>query len=128
MAVESYPAGATATPGNDTQCGNIAPTLGITGTPVIDPSTGTIYLVAFTKENNTYVQRLHAIDIATHAEKFGGPVLIKATVPGSGSGTVSGSLSFNPLHSNQRAGLLLQNGIVTIAWALTAITPLIMAG
>jgi len=71
---------------------------------VIDPSTGTIYLVAFTKENNTYVQRLHAIDIATHAEKLGGPVVIKATVPGSGSGTVSGSLSFNPLHSNQRAG------------------------
>jgi hypothetical protein len=84
---------------------------------VIDPSTGTIYLVAFTKENGTYVHRLHAIDIATHAEKFGGPVVVNATVPGSGSGTVGGSISFNPLHSNQRAGLLLQNGIVTIAWA-----------
>jgi hypothetical protein len=112
-----FPPGATATPGTDTACGNISPTLGITGTPVIDPSTGTIYLVAFTKENGTYVHRLHAIDIATHAEKFGGPVVVNATVPGSGSGTVGGSISFNPLHSNQRAGLLLQNGIVTIAWA-----------
>jgi hypothetical protein len=108
--------GITAVPGTETQCGNIAPTLGITSTPVIDVSGGTIYLVAFTKEKNAYVQRLHAIDIATHAEKFGGPVEIKATVSGTGSGSVNGTVSFETLKSNQRAGLLLQNRHVVIAW------------
>ncbi len=110
-------AGVTAVPGTDTACGNIAPHLGITSTPVIDVDTSTIYLVAFTKEKNAYVQRLHAIDIATHAEKFGGPVVIQATVPGTGSGSVSGTVSFDALKSNQRAGLLLQNGNLVIAWA-----------
>jgi hypothetical protein len=59
------------------------PYCGITGTPVIDPSSKTLYLVARTKEiqgtNKYYVQRLHALDIATHAEKFGGPVEIMAS-------------------------------------------------
>src|SRR5580698_2043927 len=49
---------------------------------VIDPGSGTMYLVAATKENGKYVQRLHALDITSGAEKFGGPVVIKASVKG----------------------------------------------
>ncbi len=95
--------------------------IGIMGTPVIDQSTGTMYLVARTKEtsgnNATYKQRLHALDISTGAEKFGGPVEIQASVPGSGYDNVGGTVSFNPKTQNQRAGLALANGNVYIAWA-----------
>ena len=66
----------------------IYPIHGITGTPVIDPGTNTMYLVARTRENSKYVQRLHALDITTGAEKLGGPVAIEATVPGGGVGGV----------------------------------------
>lgn len=90
----------------------MVPQIGITGTPVIDSNTGTIYLVAKTKENGSSVQKLHAIDMATHAEKFGGPVTITASVPGTGGGTIS----FNPVNANQCAGLLLQNGHIIIGW------------
>jgi hypothetical protein len=72
--------------------------------------------VAATKEGNNHVQRLHALDITTGAEKFGGPVVIQASVPGTGDGSSGGTLAFNPLMQNQRAGLLLNNGILYIAW------------
>ena len=82
--------------------------IGIMGTPVIDLATGTMYLVARTKENGSYYQRLHALDITNGAERFGGPVAIAATVSGA---------SFNPLIQNQRAGLVLDHGIIYIAWS-----------
>ena len=59
-----------------------------------------------------YVQRLHALDITTGAEKPGGPVVIQATVPGTGAGSSDGQLPFDPLRENQRTGLLLLNGVV----------------
>ena len=65
----------------------------------------------------SYVQRLHALDITSGAEKFGGPVVIQASVVGTGYDNVGGSVSFNPLTENQRAGLALANGNVYIAWA-----------
>jgi hypothetical protein len=96
---------------------DIGTEIGITGTPVIDPASGTIYMVAETKENGVYVQRLHALSIATGAEKFGGPVKIQATVSGSGTGgDGAGHISFQPMYQSQRAGLLLANGNVYIAW------------
>jgi len=91
--------------------------IGISGTPVIDMTSGTMYLVAATKENGKYVQRLHALDITSGAEKFGGPVVITASVKGTGAGSKNGRVAFSALHENQRTGLLLQNGVVYMGWA-----------
>ena len=83
------------------------------GHPVIDASAGTLYIVAKTVENGDYKLRLHAPEIKTGQEKFGGPVLIRATVPGSGEG--GSTVSFNPITQLQRPGLLLLNGVVYLA-------------
>ncbi len=101
----------------DLDCDNIAPEIGITSTPVIDTATGTIYVLAKTKESGVFVQRLHALDIATGTEKFGGPTLIQASYPGNALDGSGGMLSFDPLTNNNRAGLLLRNGNVYVAWA-----------
>jgi hypothetical protein len=113
--------GVTTVPAGDTgECCDIAPEIGITGTPVIDPATGTLYVVAKTKEvsgpTTSYVQRLHALDITTGAEKFGGPVIIQASVPGLGQGTDGVNVPFDALRENQRPALLLSNGIVYIGF------------
>jgi hypothetical protein len=109
--------GITTVPSSDLGTDAITPQVGITGTPVIDPSNKTLYVVAATKENGAYFQRLHALDVTTGAEKFGGPVVIQATVPGTGAGSSGGFLSFDPFRSNQRPGLTLVNGGIYIAWA-----------
>ena len=109
--------GITTVPAGDTgECCDIAPEIGITGTPVIDPTTNTLYVVAATKEvvggSTTYPIRLHALDLSTGAEKFGGPVAIQATVAGTGQGASGGQLPFLGLRENQHTGLLLLNGVV----------------
>jgi hypothetical protein len=102
------------------QC-NVFPTTGITGTPVIDPVTGTIYVVVRTAETNAgktqYLARLHALDITSGAEKFGGPVSITGSVPGTGTGSKKGVVAFDTLHDNHRPGLVLANGNIYIGWA-----------
>ena len=96
----------------------IGPIVGVTGTPVIDPTTQTMYVSAMTEENGTTFHRLHALDITTGAEKFGGPSEITATVPGTGIDTDgSGNVTFHPPTENQRAGLQLVNGVVYVAFA-----------
>ena len=109
--------GITTVPSSDLGIVSITPQVGITGTPVIDVSNGTLYVVAATKENGAYYQRLHALDLSTGEEKFGGPVAISATVKGRGSNAVNGYISFDPFRSNQRPALLLENGVVYISWA-----------
>ena len=113
-------AGATTVPNSDVSSADLVPEVGITGTPVIDAATGTLYIVGKTKEGTTaspvYVQRLHALDITTGAEKFGGPAAISGSVPGTGNGTSGGVLNFDPKWELNRPGLLLQNGVVYIAW------------
>jgi len=94
-----------------------ASVIGITGTPVIDPGSGTLYLVAATKETGKFVNRLHALDITTGGEKFGGTVQIQASVKGSGAGSRQGVVSFDAHHESQRPGLLLLNGVVYLGWA-----------
>jgi IPT/TIG domain/Abnormal spindle-like microcephaly-assoc'd, ASPM-SPD-2-Hydin/Fibronectin type III domain len=98
------------------ECGDIPVQIGITSTPIIDPTSGTIYVVAKTKESSTYVQRLHALDITTGAEKFGGPVVLTASVPGTGVDSSGGKETFNSLRENQRTGLLLSNGVIYFAF------------
>jgi hypothetical protein len=92
--------------------------IGIVGTPVIDPVAGTIYLVARTKEfGSTFVQRLHALDVSTGAERPNSPVIITATYAGTGDGNVGGVITFDPIRQNQRPGLALVNGTVYISWS-----------
>jgi hypothetical protein len=85
--------------------------VGIVSTPVIDSATGTIYVVAKTYENGNSVFRLHALDVATGNEKFGGAVEIAATY------TVNGQTdTFNPLAETNRPALLLTNGHIYLAF------------
>jgi len=95
----------------------IVPEVGITSTPVIDLSSNTLYVLAETKENGNFYHRLHALDITTGAEKFGGPVAIAASVPGTGSGSSGGILTFDPLQHLNRPGILLSNGNVFMSWS-----------
>ena len=110
-----------------TDIGNIWYDVGIEGTPVISRApngTGTLYLVARTKEStatgNNYVQWLHALDIATGAERAGSPVTISGSVPGTAPDSIPGSngqeITFNPKMQQQRAGLAITNGVVLISW------------
>lgn len=102
------------------QC-NVFPYTGITGTPVIDPVSGTIYVVVRTANTSAgkteYIARLHALDITSGAEKFGGPVSITGSVPGTGVGSKKGVVAFDTLHDNHRPGLVLANGNIYIGWA-----------
>jgi uncharacterized protein (TIGR03437 family) len=111
--------GVTTAPASDLLCGQIDPEIGITGTPVIDLAGSTMYLVAMTKETGaggaSYVQRLHALDLTSGAERPGSPVVIQASVPGTGEG--SNTVVFNPRNYKQRPGLLLLNGTVYTAWS-----------
>lgn len=109
--------GATAVPWQDTGSPDVAPTVGITGTPVINPGHTVMYFVANTKENGAYFSRLHAINIITGAEISGSPVKISATVAGTGNGSSGGQLSFSPLYENQRPALDFYNGYVYIGYA-----------
>ena len=96
---------------------DFAGNIGIVGTPVIDAVGQTIYFVARTKENGVFVQRLHAFDIRNGSDRPGSPVVIQASAPGTGDGSIGGVVAFNARTHNQRAGLMLLNGIVYIAWA-----------
>ena len=110
-------AGITSVPGY--LAGNIIqPEVGIFSTPVIDPASNTLYCVAYTDDNGSLVYRLHALDITSGAEKFGGPVVIQASVPGTGAGNDgNGSVPFDPAQHDQRTGLLLVNGVLYFGFA-----------
>jgi len=100
--------------------------MGIVGTPVIDTTPfpgagasdqGTLYVVARTHEGASFVQRLHALNIRDGTERSGSPVVITATIAGTGDGSVGGVITFDPLRQNQRPSLLLSGGIVYVSYA-----------
>ena len=107
------------------QCQQITPELGITATPALDPTAGTLYVVAMTKEATTinptaapavnYFQRLHALDITTGAERSNSPVDIEAVVTGTGDGGAQDI--FVPLDYKERPGLVLSGGLVYTFWS-----------
>jgi hypothetical protein len=91
--------------------------MGVTSTPVIDTTTGTMYVLSVAKNKGVAQQWLHALDVTSGAEKFGGPVSISGSVQGTGDGSVNGVITFDPLLDRQRSSLLLQNGSIYIGWA-----------
>ncbi len=101
--------------------------IGIVGTPVIDKSSNTLYVVcravdpSLIDNSSSYLptgfhEFLHAIDLSTGADKIAA-VEIQATVNGTAPGSVSGRISFDARRQNQRAGLLLLNGVLYIGFA-----------
>ncbi|HUI84324.1 MAG TPA: pyrrolo-quinoline quinone [Candidatus Binatia bacterium] len=98
------------TPSDNHGCSQISPQIGITDTPVIDKGAGpngAIYFVAMTKDTSGhYHQRLHALDLMSGGELFGGPVEIHATYPGTGDGSQGGMVIFDPGQFAERAGIL----------------------
>ncbi|MHB1858311.1 MAG: PQQ-binding-like beta-propeller repeat protein, partial [Acidobacteriaceae bacterium] len=113
--------GANETPSDSRNCGQVIPEIGMTSTPVIDPKAGahgTIYMVAASKDSSgNYHQRLHALDLTTGAEMSGSPVTVQATYPSMGPESANGQLVFDPKQYNERAGLLLLDGVVYIAYS-----------
>lgn len=95
--------------------------LGVMGTPVISLSAGpngVIYVVgASVDAAGNYHERLHALDLITGAELFGGPTEITATYPGTGDNSSGGIVTFDPKQYIQRTGLLLVNNTIYITWS-----------
>ena len=105
------------TPSDDHGCSQITPEIGITSTPVIDRAAGVIYVVGMSKNAaGSYFQRLHALDLTSGAERFGGPVDIQASYPGTGDNSSGGNVIFDPKQYAERAGLLLLNGTIYTTW------------
>jgi len=107
-------------------CPAILDEIGITSTPVIDRGIGpygTIYVLAMTRAANTltYFYRLHALDLST-GKDVQPPTLIQASYPDAGGhgpnyDPATGNINLNPGYSQQRAALVLANGLIYTAWA-----------
>ena len=95
----------------------VTPYIGIEGTPVIDPSTNTMYLDSFTNPaSGVYEHHIYAIDITTGQNRVA-PVLVQATYPGNGAGSTDGqNVPFIANRQQQRPALTLLNGIVYVAY------------
>jgi len=95
----------------------ISPEIIISSPPVIDISTSTLYVAVSTSENGSIAHRLHALSLTSGAEKFGGPIKIQGSVPGTYPAlAVNGRVPFVPKQHLQRPALLLLNGNVYIAY------------
>jgi hypothetical protein len=107
-------------PSDDPGCA-VCPQIGVNATPVIDRAIGghgAVYVVAASKDaSGNYHQRLHALDLTTGNELFGGPVEIQATYPGTGDNSDGTNVIFDPRQYRERAALLLLNGVIYTAWA-----------
>jgi hypothetical protein len=105
-------------PASDIGCGDLVPIIGITATPVIDPVSGTLYVVSKVKLGpGRYQQQLHALDITTGLERAKSPVTIAAKVLGTGAESFKGMISFDPLLQQDRPALTLSNGVVYLSFA-----------
>jgi len=104
-------------PSDDRGCPQVTPEIGITSTPVIDRTRNAIYVVAVSKDSGgNYFHRLHALDLTTGKELFGGPTTIAATYPGAGANSSNGNVVFEASRYNERPGLLQINGTIYTTW------------
>jgi hypothetical protein len=107
-------------PSDDPGCPTCAE-IGVNATPVIDRTMGghgAVYVVADSKDSSgNYHQRLHALDLTTGSELFGGPVEIQASYPGTGDDSDGSNVIFDPRQYRERAALLLLNGVIYTSWA-----------
>jgi hypothetical protein len=108
--------------------GDVYPEIGVTGTPVIDSTTKTLYVVSASESNvtthgnckntvGTFTHRLHALDLTSGSEKFNAPVTIAASVPGTGDGSSNGIVSFLAHNQLQRSGLVQVAGKIFVSFA-----------
>ncbi len=108
------------TTSDDRNCGQIAPEIGITSTPVIDRSKGphgAIFVVGMLKDSKGYYhQRISALDLTTGKQLFGGPTEISASYPGTGDNSVGGKVLFDPAKYSERVSLLEWQGGIYTAW------------
>jgi hypothetical protein len=103
-----HPPDVTSVPSSGYVCNEVQPEIGIISTPVIDLASGTLYVVAMTKEAGTYFFRLHALSVNTGVEVGTGHVVIQASAPGTGDGNDGqGQVPFNAFQHKQRAALPL---------------------
>jgi hypothetical protein len=109
------------TSSDDRGCSQVTPEIGVTATPVIDRKRGphgAIYVVAMSKDaSGNYFHRLHALDLTTGAEQFGGPMLVQATYPGSGDSSSGGNVIFEAKQYKERPGLLQIGGTIYTTWS-----------
>jgi hypothetical protein len=106
------------TTSDDRGCTQVTPEIGITSTPVIDRSRNAIYVVAMSKDSTgNYHQRIHALNLTTGNELFGGPVEVQASYPGTGDNSSGGSVVFDPKQYKERASLLELNGTIYTMWS-----------
>ena len=103
------------TPLSSTDTEGISPLIGITSTPVIDTATNTMYVVSHTVESSGRTFRLHALDVTTGAEKFGGSKIVTGTVSGTGYDSVSGTITLER-SCYQRSALALTGNTIYIAF------------
>ena len=109
------------TPSDNRGCGQVSPEIGVTATPVIDRARGAhgaIYVVAMSKDaNGNYFHRLHALDLTTGAELFGGPTTVQATFPGTGDNSTGGNVIFDAKQYKERPGLLEIGTTIYTTWS-----------
>lgn len=86
-------------------CGNIRPSVGVTGTPVIDPATKTLYVAAMTSGPKHQVFALSLDDGST---KMGWPADV--------SKVSAGGVNFNSTTQNQRGGLVIVGDMVYVPY------------
>ncbi|MFL5305294.1 MAG: hypothetical protein ACJ8F1_08775 [Polyangia bacterium] len=111
-------------PWASTACGNTQPFLGISSTPVIDPTSNTLYVTSKTNQGGVFKYMLHALDLTTGKDRTGSPIDMSldvnkkpVSVPGTGDGSVSGTLTFDPMRHLNRVALTLSQNVLFVGFA-----------